>query len=379
MYLLRLILTVVAILNATQTYLIAGQGSSHHASREEIEDERPQPISILRRPIRDEKLPAVCISEDFTRSCGTDQRCKTRKEHCGDAVSFDFNDEMINVAHGMSAIHISDGKYSGNKGFDDLREFEKDGQSYGYIGENKADKARLNRKTNQGSYGWTKRVEDNLLSKRKVSLERHQVRRENTEQGRTIRSLSHVSYSSKEGEFQQDVGFIFSADPVFRQTEVQSYCQAFHPQIKAEAQKYSSSQTSKQKANFASLDRECTLLSTSSTASFLPSYSSSTRGVSSPTSQAVSYADSEDPYYGVCSVNQEDYSHQNLRDFLSYLSDEYSYASMERMISRSSRVSARVLSQLVRDEHYGATKEYRSLWEDLTYFYAQEYEKWLEG
>lgn len=370
----RCIFILLILLGFTQTNLEAGRGQYGFSQSEEVRNERAKPIPLLRRSLV--SAPSVCRTEDFSHSCKTDQRCKERKEKCGDSISSQFNDELISVTHQFSQISIGEGKYSGNRGFDDIRDTEKLGRPYTFVTENKADSAKLNRKNNQMSYRWVEDVEGKLVRSKKVSEQVDTIRRSNGQEGRIIRSLSHVSLPSAAGPFVQDYGLILSDDLTYRQSEVQSYCVTVHPQVKEEAKRHSPYQTPKHRQNLALLENECSKLSTRTYTDETSDFSDSS-DENSDTSR-TSY-ESEEEAFGVCYGDDYLYDREKLHLFISFLYKKYHYTDLEKAVSKSSKVPARVISGLAKDKAFNYTKKYEDLWKDLTSIYSDEYEKWLKN
>src|SRR5260221_3163488 len=219
--------------------------ASYHRPEDRWLDERPRPVSILTYPIQEGRLPPICQSSDFERPCSQrDHACKTRKEQCGDAISADFTEEMLSLS--LQGLTIHDGKYSGNKGLDDWRSWVVQQQRYHLVTENKADKSRLNPKTNKGSGRWIQDIGQKLGTAGKLSEREKRDFQQDLDQGRVIRTLAHVDVSKRHptsGQFRVDYKPMLASDPYHREKELYTYCTAVHPQMVAYSATYDRYQT----------------------------------------------------------------------------------------------------------------------------------------
>lgn len=347
--------------------------TQRHHQIEEFKEERPKPTILLNRNIYNP--PAVCKEEDFKRSCGTNQRCKERKEACGDKASEEFTDSLLAVQTRLGQVAIHDGKYSGNRGIDDLRSVQTHSRSYVISTENKADSSKLNTKTNQHSTSWNRNIISKLSTKKKITPQQHDQFKADIQDGRMVRGYSHVALKADNDNvpvFQQSYGAIFSSNGDLRVKEEQSYCRTIHPQVMVEAAKpgakatpalislnatcqYYASQTPQQPANmnYSSVQK--------------PQNISLTRQTPSIISSEFYEYDEQVCYY-------VPYSQQSLRNFMTYLVDK---GHSKTSVARNTKVTEAVITSVIANPNYKPTKySLTDIWDLIQQKYQEEFNIW---
>lgn len=314
-----------------------------------------------------------------------DQKCKQRKEACGDEVAREFNDSLISTKAGFSRIMIHDGKYKGNNGIDDFRSGIKAGSSYTVSTENKAGSSRLNRTTNQHSMSWNGQIIERLTEKGKLSPGQAVQMRTDMEEGRFVRGYSHIGMEN--GVFLQSYGVVLPQNDNQLPQAMIGYCSSVHPQIMAEAGKPGVRGTKQLEG----LDRECqktapqTFVSKKSpvkyseiasiaSSSHAP-YASTSYSVTSeqkPKTTSIKSSDSKREV-GVC--YHVPYSKERIRDFIKYLVEKKKFS--RTSIAENTKVTRAVITSVKDDPNYSPTKYSLSdLWKSLQKKYPQEFNKW---
>ncbi|AIL13874.1 hypothetical protein IM40_11015 (plasmid) [Candidatus Paracaedimonas acanthamoebae] len=354
---------------------VAPSYASHQRSRDfEWYEEKPvKPTILVHRTIY--TPPAVCQVEVFKKSCGTNQRCKEQKEACGDKVSEEFTDVVLSTQTRLSQVTIHDGKYSGNKGIDDLRSLRTENASYLISTENKADRSKLNRKTNQHSMQANATIITKLSNSGKITSQQHDQFKTDIQDGRMIRGYSHVALkpaNDNKPMFNQSYGVVFSEHQDLRKREEQSYCNTIHSQVMAEASKpgarptpalislnstcqYYASQIPQQPANmnYSATQRPHNISSTNQRQSIV---------------RVSSYEYDEQICYNV------QYSQQNLSNFIKYLTNRnHSKAS----IARNSHVTDAVITSIINNPRYEPKiYDLEVIWNLIQQKYQNEFNKW---
>ncbi|AIL13654.1 hypothetical protein IM40_09430 (plasmid) [Candidatus Paracaedimonas acanthamoebae] len=358
---------------------VAPSYASHQRSRDfEWYEEKPvKPTILVHRTIY--TPPAVCQVEVFKKSCGTNQRCKEQKEACGDKFSEEFTDSLLAVQTRLGQVTIHDGKYSGNRGIDDLRSVQTAGISYVIPTENKADTARLNRKINQHSVQANRSIITKLSNSKKITSQQQDQFKEDIQAGRMIRGYSHVALKPVNHNtfmFNQSYGVVFSETPELREKEEQSYCRTLHAQLMAEAEKpgvkatlalmslngtcpYYASQILQQpeNTNYSSIQRT----------NYLP-LSNHRRSVVRVRPRASSYNDDEQVCYNV------PYRQQRVSEFTKHL---ISRGHTKASIARRTLVTDAIITSIIDKPNY-TPRNYNltDIWESFQQKYQDEFNKW---